>query len=110
MSQLNERGARTERGSALWGTGGRGGDRSSVLWGKGGRGAAVLCVLVIALAAPLAASASYQKLAPTWNVGSARVPTGPTKGSSGTTAPAPNASDGSDTSNFVASQLVDQAK
>jgi len=38
MSQLNERGANSERNSALWGTGGRGGDRSSVLWGKGGRG------------------------------------------------------------------------
>ena len=38
MSQNTERGARSERGSALWGTGSRGGDRSSVLWGKGGRG------------------------------------------------------------------------
>jgi serine protease AprX len=57
MSQVNERGARTERGSALWGTGGRGGDRSSVLWGKGGRGIVVTCVLVFALAAPMAATA-----------------------------------------------------
>jgi len=57
MSQVNERGARTERASALWGTGGRGGDRSSVLWGKGGRGIVVTCVLVFALAAPMAATA-----------------------------------------------------
>src|SRR5947209_18984624 len=58
MSQLNERGARGERSSALWGTGGRGGDRSSVLWGKGGRGMVVTLVLVFALAAPFAAMAS----------------------------------------------------
>jgi serine protease AprX len=57
MSQLNERGANSERNSALWGTGGRGGDRSSVLWGKGGRGW-VVATLVVALAAPLAAMAS----------------------------------------------------
>src|SRR6266545_3107843 len=41
MGQTNERGygEHGERGSALWGTGSRGGDsRSSVLWGKGGRG------------------------------------------------------------------------
>src|SRR5437763_10734584 len=57
MSQLNERGANTERNSALWGTGGRGGDRSSVLWGKGGRGM-VVAMLVVALAAPLAAMAN----------------------------------------------------
>jgi serine protease AprX len=61
MSKLNERGARTERGSALWGTGGRGGDRSSVLWGKGGRGMVVTLVLVVALAAPLAAMAGNGK-------------------------------------------------
>jgi len=60
MSQVNERGARTERGSALWGTGGRGGDRSSVLWGKGGRGMLV-ATMVVALAAPLAATASPGK-------------------------------------------------
>ncbi len=57
MSQLNERGANSERNSALWGTGGRGGDRSSVLWGKGGRGAVVACVFAFVLAAPLAAMA-----------------------------------------------------
>jgi serine protease AprX len=61
MSQLNERGARSERSSALWGTGGRGGDRSSVLWGKGGRGLVVSFVLAIMLAAPLAATASSNK-------------------------------------------------
>jgi serine protease AprX len=60
MSQLNERGANTERNSALWGTGGRGGDRSSVLWGKGGRGV-IVATMVIALAAPLAATASKAK-------------------------------------------------
>jgi serine protease AprX len=63
MSQLNERGARSERGSALWGTGGRGGDRSSVLWGKGGRGFTVACVAALALMAPLAATASPGKSA-----------------------------------------------
>jgi serine protease AprX len=61
MSQLNERGARSERGSALWGTGGRGGDRSSVLWGKGGRSMVVSFVLVLALAVPLAATAATTK-------------------------------------------------
>jgi serine protease AprX len=60
MSQLNERGANSERNSALWGTGGRGGDRSSVLWGKGGRGW-VIATLVVALAAPFAAMASPGK-------------------------------------------------
>jgi serine protease AprX len=58
MSDINERGARGERSSALWGTGGRGGDRSSVLWGKGGRGILVSCIAVFALAAPVAAMAS----------------------------------------------------
>ncbi len=57
MSQNTERGARSERGSALWGTGSRGGDRSSVLWGKGGRGILVSCVAAMALAAPMAAMA-----------------------------------------------------
>jgi serine protease AprX len=61
MSQLSERGARSERGSALWGTGGRGGDRSSVLWGKGGRGIVVACVAAVALTAPLAAMAQSEK-------------------------------------------------
>src|SRR5436190_21129622 len=57
MSQSNERGANTERNSALWGTGGRGGDRSSVLWGKGGRGMVATLALAVALAVPLAAMA-----------------------------------------------------
>src|SRR5215218_8512900 len=57
MSQKIERGARSERSSALWGTGSRGGDRSSVLWGKGGRGIVVSCLAALALAAPLTASA-----------------------------------------------------
>src|SRR3954454_4687677 len=56
MSQSNERGANTERNSALWGTGGRGGDRSSVLWGKGGRGI-VVALKALALAVPMAATA-----------------------------------------------------
>src|SRR3954454_865758 len=60
MSQLNERGANTERNSALWGTGGRGGDRSSVLWGKGGRGV-VVAMLSLALMAPVAAMADAGK-------------------------------------------------
>jgi hypothetical protein len=108
MSQLNERGAKSERGSALWGTGGRGGDRSSVLWGKGGRGMVVVLALVIALAAPLAANASYRQLAPTWGTegGGSAAPASPGKGAP---AAVPNASDGSNTSNFVATQLVNQA-
>jgi serine protease AprX len=57
VSQVNERGARTERGSALWGTGGRGGDRSSVLWGKGGRGIIVACLAAFVLVAPMASLA-----------------------------------------------------
>ena len=61
MSQNTERGARSERGSALWGTGSRGGDRSSVLWGKGGRGILVTSVAAVALAAPMAAMASPAK-------------------------------------------------
>src|SRR5947208_14059450 len=60
MSQLNERGANSERNSALWGTGGRGGDRSSVLWGKGGRGV-VVAMMAFALAAPIAATADPGK-------------------------------------------------
>src|ERR1051325_3906472 len=51
MSQMNERGAKSERSSALWGTGGRGGDRSSVLWGKGGRGALVAAMALVLMAA-----------------------------------------------------------
>jgi serine protease AprX len=61
MSQRTERGSRSERGSALWGTGSRGGDRSSVLWGKGGRGILVTCVAAFALAAPMAAMADSGK-------------------------------------------------
>jgi serine protease AprX len=61
MSQNTERGVRSERGSALWGTGSRGGDRSSVLWGKGGRGVLVSCVAAFALAAPMAALADSGK-------------------------------------------------
>jgi serine protease AprX len=64
MSQFNERAANTERNSALWGTGGRGGDRSSVLWGKGGRGI-VVTVLALALMAPVAATADTGKNAST---------------------------------------------
>jgi serine protease AprX len=61
MSQPNERGTTEARGSALWGTGSRGGDRSSVLWGKGGRGILVSCVAAFALAAPMAATADSSK-------------------------------------------------
>ncbi|MFL5955121.1 MAG: S8 family serine peptidase [Gaiellaceae bacterium] len=63
MSEMNERGARAERGSALWGTGGRGGDRSSVLWGKGGRGFVMTCVLALALTVPMAATAGAKSAA-----------------------------------------------
>src|SRR6476646_3458967 len=62
MSQNTGPGARSERGSALWGTGSRGGDRSSVLWGKGGRG--LLAMTIVALALPLAATAGTIKKPP----------------------------------------------
>ncbi len=111
MSKLNERGARSERNSALWGTGGRGGDRSSVLWGKGGRGAVVTLVLAIALAAPVAASASYKQLAPTWGLNAGGAGSGPAKTPASTPATAPpDASNGSNTSTFVAPQLLNQAQ
>ncbi len=49
---------RGTRGSALWGSGNRGGDRrSSALWGHGGRFGAAVLVAVFALCAPLAALA-----------------------------------------------------
>ena len=49
---------RDHRSSALWGTGGRGGEgRSSALWGKGGRGFVLTAVAVLALAAPMASTA-----------------------------------------------------
>ncbi len=55
----SERGRHEERGSALWGTGNRGGEsRSSALWGKGGRGALLTVVGSLAMALPLAASAT----------------------------------------------------
>src|SRR5678815_5181023 len=60
MGQTNERGFGEHggRGSALWGTGSRGGDsRSSVLWGKGGRGFATMVVAALALAEPIMAAA-----------------------------------------------------
>ena len=60
MAHMNERGPGSpgERGSALWGTGSRGGDsRSSVLWGKGGRGLATMVVAALALSAPIVATA-----------------------------------------------------
>jgi serine protease AprX len=59
MRESDNRGIdRESRSSALWGTGGRGGDsRSSALWGKGGRGSVVTAVAIFALAAPIAASA-----------------------------------------------------
>src|SRR4051794_7592081 len=47
------------RSSALWGSGGRGGEgRASALWGKGGRGFVMTAVAVFALSAPIAASAN----------------------------------------------------
>ena len=95
MSQINERGAKSERSSALWGTGGRGGDRSSVLWGKGGRGMLV-ATMVVALAAPLAATAS---------TGSSGTPTVTTS----TSDVAPDASDGKNQSTWVAPGLLKKA-
>jgi serine protease AprX len=92
---MNERGAKSERSSALWGTGGRGGDRSSVLWGKGGRGMLV-ATMVVALAAPLAATAS---------TGSGGTPTVTTS----TTDVAPDASDGKNKSTWVAPGLLKKA-
>src|SRR5438552_563629 len=98
----NERGAaeRGLRSSALWGTGSRGGDsRSSVLWGKGGRGVTATCVLVCALAAPLAATASPGKGTPPAPT-PVTAPAAPTPAS----APAPGAKA------FVAKDLLDIAK
>jgi len=63
MANLNERGAKEGRGSALWGTG-KGGDRSSVLWGKGGRGILLACVAALALTAPMVATADSGKSGP----------------------------------------------
>ena len=58
----------TERGSALWGTGSRGGDsRSSVLWGKGGRGLIAFAVAAVAMALPavgLADNSDHQAYVP----------------------------------------------
>ncbi len=104
MGNQNERGARSDRSSALWGTGGRGGDRSSVLWGKGGRGLVLSFVLAIALAAPLAATASNGH-------GRSPAPSNPVATTTATnpTLPAPDASNGRDRSNFVARQLVNKA-
>src|SRR5690349_15487601 len=95
MSQMNERGAKSERSSALWGTGGRGGDRSSVLWGKGGRGALV-AAMALALTAPMAAMA---------DTGSGSTPTVTTA----TTDVAPDASDGKNKSTWVAPGLLKKA-
>jgi serine protease AprX len=60
MGATEKRGPdRGVRLSALWGTGGRGGDsRSSALWGRGGRGSIVAAIGVFVLAAPVAASAT----------------------------------------------------
>src|SRR3954447_21239015 len=59
---------REERGSALWGTGTRGGDsRGSALWGKGGRRAgatlvsAALAGIILTFGASLPATASNGK-------------------------------------------------
>jgi serine protease AprX len=100
MSQLNERGANSERNSALWGTGGRGGDRSSVLWGKGGRGVLVATV-VVALAAPLAATASPGK-----NPVSAPLPTV----ASAPAAPSGGPANGPGGKTWIAKGLLDKAK
>jgi serine protease AprX len=98
MSQLNERGANSERNSALWGTGGRGGDRSSVLWGKGGRGMLV-ATMVVALAAPLAATAS-----PGTSLVTAAPPTVTPAAPTGSKANSP------DGKSWIAKGLLDKAK
>src|SRR5258705_3008138 len=98
MSQLNERGANSERNSALWGTGGRGGDRSSVLWGKGGRGMLV-ATMVVALAAPLAATASPS---------TAHVSTAPPTVTPA--APAGSKANSPDGKSWIAKGLLDKAK
>jgi serine protease AprX len=100
MSQLNERGANSERNSALWGTGGRGGDRSSVLWGKGGRGVLV-ATMVVALAAPLAATASPGK-----NPVSAPLPSV----ASAPAAPSGGPANSPDGKTWIAKGLLDKAK
>jgi serine protease AprX len=100
MSQLNERGANSERNSALWGTGGRGGDRSSVLWGKGGRGI-VVATMVVALAAPLAATASPGK-----NPVVASLPTV----ASAPAAPSGGPANSPDGKTWIAKGLLDKAK
>jgi serine protease AprX len=95
MSQMSERCAKGVRSSALWGTGGRGGDRSSVLWGKGGRGMIVASIAALALAAPLAATASPGKT-PTPTAATAPAP--------------PDASDGKHRSTWVDKGLLNKAK
>ena len=105
MSQLNERGANSERNSALWGTGGRGGDRSSVLWGKGGRGA-VVATMVVALAAPLAATASKGKPV----VPSAPVLPASTSSGSDPAPPQGGKANSPDGKTWVAKGLTDKAK
>jgi hypothetical protein len=110
MSKLNERGARSERGSALWGTGGRGGDRSSVLWGKGGRGMVVTLGLVCALAAPLAATAGNGKgKTPAPAPAPTTTTTTTSTTSSDSSDPAPDASGNGDQSTFVAQSLRNDA-
>ncbi len=106
MSQRNERGAGTERNSALWGTGGRGGDRSSVLWGKGGRGI-VVATMVVALAAPMAATAAKGKQPVT-----PPAPVQPAPAPAPTTDPAPSGgkSDTPDGKTWIATGLLDRAK
>jgi hypothetical protein len=95
MAQMGKHGAKGARSSALCGIGGRGGDRSSALWGKGGRGLIVASVAAVALAAPLAATASPGK----------------TPAPPAATAPAPpDASDGNRRFTWVDKGLLNQAK
>ena len=109
MSQHNERGAAGTRQSALWGTGSRGGDRSSVLWGKGGRGILVSCVCIVALAAPIAASAGNGHGKNKGTNPAAPTPTTPAVPSP----PAPPSGDAADTPDgktWIASSLLEAAK
>jgi serine protease AprX len=104
MSLNNERGATEGRQSALWGTGGRGGDRSSVLWGKGGRGVLITCISAFALAAPIAASAGNNKGNPPAPV--------PVVAPAPAPAPAPTGSHANtpDGKTWIAKRLLDKAQ
>ncbi len=104
MAEPNERGARSERGSALWGTG-KGGDRASVLWGKGGRGFLVAAIAAVALTVSFATTAAAGN-----GKGNPAPPPAPPAASPSTDPAPPDASNGSNRANWVAKDLLDRAK